>query len=303
MTDILDTQIRILIAELMDSAPQAPSLSELEWREGQMVPGMQRFPRVQSGPLSRHSVRLVSGAVVAVCAATAGLGAAGYFSTAGQTSATKAGSVTRPPAFERQNVISAVLVANQDEILSQTTEFVNPSGRIFNASRVLVDNAGGNGALEMLSASGGIADALVFNSGAVTHVDYADRVWWTVDHAAAGSPTLQDPESTASGVHSLVASRQLRVVSTTQLEGRPATELVGPGGPLPGSSLTLWVSESTDLPIQAIGTQSDHSRQVTTYQWLARTPQNLSLVTPTVPSGFLHVSGPPPGEVPASPLG
>jgi hypothetical protein len=33
MTDALDTQIRILVTELIDSAPQAPSLPEIEWRE------------------------------------------------------------------------------------------------------------------------------------------------------------------------------------------------------------------------------------------------------------------------------
>src|ERR1700679_857898 len=33
MTDALDTQIRILVTELMDAAPQAPSLPEIEWRE------------------------------------------------------------------------------------------------------------------------------------------------------------------------------------------------------------------------------------------------------------------------------
>lgn len=35
MTDTLDARIRILVMELMDSAPQAPSLSELEWLENQ----------------------------------------------------------------------------------------------------------------------------------------------------------------------------------------------------------------------------------------------------------------------------
>ena len=37
MTDTLDTQIRNLVTELMDSVPQAPSLSELERRETREV--------------------------------------------------------------------------------------------------------------------------------------------------------------------------------------------------------------------------------------------------------------------------
>ena len=124
-----------------------------------------------------------------------------------------------------------------------------------------------------------------------------------INSAGAGSPTLQDPEATASGVQSLVTSGHFKVVSTTPLDGQPATELAGQGGPLPGSSLTLWVSESTHLPIQAIGTDSEGSRQITTYQWLDRNSKNLSLVDLSVPPGFTHLSGPPPREAPASPLG
>ena len=35
MTDILDEEIRLLVVELVESAPQAPTLSELEWRDGE----------------------------------------------------------------------------------------------------------------------------------------------------------------------------------------------------------------------------------------------------------------------------
>jgi hypothetical protein len=206
--------------------------------------------------------------------------------------------------FNRQKVASAVLTADQDEILSQTTEFVDPSGQVVNANRVLVDTTSGDAVSETLSSSGGPADALVFNSGSVTHIDYGKQVWWTTSRGTTpGSLTLQDPESTTSGIQSLVASGQLTVVSTgAELYGQPTTELVGPGV-VPGSSLTLWVSQATNLPIQAIGVQSDGSKQVTSYQWLDRNDQNLALVTPTAPSGFTQLSGPPSGEVPASPLG
>jgi hypothetical protein len=127
---------------------------------------------------------------------------------------------------------------------------------------------------------------LVFNDGSVINIYYAKQEWWIVATAGAGSPTLQDPEATATDVQSLVTSGQLKVTSTTELNGQPATELVGQGV-LPGSTLTLWVSQATNLPIQAIGTQSDGSKQITTYQWLDRNDQNLSQVTPTAPSGSL----------------
>jgi hypothetical protein len=233
-----------------------------------------------------------------------GLAATGLFSADGKQAVNNPGSDSQLTTFDRHKVVSAVLTANQEEILSETTEFVDPSGQIVNAKRVLVDNTGGNAVTETLLPSGSPADALVFHSGSVINIYYAKQVWWIVNPAiGAGSLTLQDPESTASGIQSLVASGQLTVASSTELNGQLATELVGQGSPLPGSSLTLWVSQATNLPIQAIGVESDGSKQITSYQWLDRNDRNLPLVTPTPPSGFTQLSGPPPGEVPTSPLG
>ena len=155
-----------------------------------------------------------------------------------------------------------------------------------------------------MSPTGGPADALVFNAGSVTDIDYAKQIWWTVTRGTgAGSPTLEDPESTTSGVQSLVSSGQLTVASSrAELDGQPTTELVG-HGVLPGSRLTLWVSQATSLPIQAMSVEGDGSKQITSYQWLDRNERNLLLVTPTPPSGFTQLSGPPPGKVPVSPVG
>ena len=245
-------------------------------------------------------------AAAAIILIVIGLAATGSFNADGRRVVTDPDLHGQLTAFNRQKVVSAVLTANQDEILSQTTEFIDPSGQILNAKRVLVDNTSGNAVSEMLSSSGSLADALVFHSGSVTNIDYANQVWWTVNPSiSGGSLTLQDPESTTSGIQSLVSSGQLTVASTsTELNGEPATELVGQGAsPLPGSSLTLWVNQATNLPIQAIGVQSDGSKQITSYQWLDRNDQSLALVSPLPPSGFKQLSGPPPGAVPASPLG
>jgi hypothetical protein len=233
-----------------------------------------------------------------------GLAATGTFNAGGGRVVTNSGSRDRVTGFNRQKVALAVLTANQDQILSQTTEFVDPSGQVVNGERVLVDTTSGDAVSETLSSTASPVDALVFNAGSVTHIDYAEQVWWTVSRGTtAGSPTLQDPESTTSGIQSLVSSGQLSVASThAELNGQPATELVGQGV-LPGSSLTLWVSQATNLPIQAIGVESDGSEQMTSYRWLDRNDQNLLLVTPTAPSGFTQLSGPPSGAVPVSPLG
>lgn len=271
------------------------------------------YPKRSREPLTRvgksrttPGQRLGLSAAAAIILIVIGLAATGSFGPGGRQVATKTGSHGRPRAFNRQKMVSAVLTANQDEILSQTTEFVDPSGQVVDANRVLVDNSSGDAVVETLSSSGSPDDALVFNSGSVTHIDYAKQVWWTVSRGTtAGSLTLQDPESTTSGIQSLVSSGQLTVASTSaDLNGQPAIELVGRGAsPIPGSSLTLWVSQATHLPIRAIGVQSDGSKQITSYQWLDRNEQNRALVTATPPSGFTQLSGPPAGEVPASPLG
>jgi hypothetical protein len=306
MTDTLDTQIRALVTELINSAPQAPSLSELERRENQ-VAGVPLLPRAQGRLSLRRPVILAAlGAVVALGATSAGLTVAGSFGAHKGNTTTRTGSGSHPEqtAFNRHKVVSAVLTADQDEILSETTEFVDPGGQIVNAKRVFVDNTGGNAVYETLSASGSPADALVFSSESVIDIYYAKQVWWPVQgRSGARSPSLQDPESTISGVQSLVSSGQLKVVSRAEINGQAATEVVGEADGLPGSSLTLWVSQATNLPIQAIGTQSDGSQQVTSYLWLARNDQNVALAAPAVPSGFMELSGPPAGEVPTSPLG
>jgi len=64
MTDTLDEQIYHLIAELMDAAPQAPSLPELELRGDERARSPQPFPRIRRRPL------LVAGGL---CAVVAGL--------------------------------------------------------------------------------------------------------------------------------------------------------------------------------------------------------------------------------------
>lgn len=243
---------------------------------------------------------LVTAAIILIAIA---LAATGSFSSDGRHTLTNPGSERQMTALDRQKVVSAVLTADQDEILSQTTQFVNPSGQVVNGNQILVDSTGGNAVYETLSSSGSPAGALVFHDGSAIDIDYAKQVWWTVNSAGAGPPTLLDPEATTSGIQSLVSSGQLKVAnSSSELNGQPATELVGQGV-VPGSSLTLWLSQSTSLPLQAVATQSDGSEQITSYQWLDRNTQNLALVTPAVPSGFTQLSGPPPGEVPASPLG
>jgi hypothetical protein len=296
-----DTKMRSAVLELVDSAPVPVSLPELD-QNGAPSRRIRRAPKVRFGFDRARSPWVGFAAAVIILIAIA-LAATGSLSSDGRHALTHPGSEPHMTAFDRQKVVSAVLTANQDEILSQMTQFVNPSGQVVSGKQVLVDSTGGNAVSETLSSSGSPADALVFDAGSVINIDYAKQVWWTVNSAGAGPPTLQDPEATTSGIQSLVSSGQLKVASSSSdLNGQPATELVGQGV-LPGSSLTLWVSQATDLPIQAIGNQSDGSEQITSYQWLDRNVQNLALVTPAVPSGFTQLSGPPLGEVPASPLG
>jgi hypothetical protein len=66
MTDTIDQQIHQLVAELMDSAPQAPPLPELEWG-GAAPRSRQVFSRTRWGPL------LTLGGLCAVVAIAAGL--------------------------------------------------------------------------------------------------------------------------------------------------------------------------------------------------------------------------------------
>jgi hypothetical protein len=69
MTDTLETQIRILVTELMDSAPQAPSVHDIELLEARR--GVKLEPPVvddETGRLRRGPRRLRFAAVVAVAA-------------------------------------------------------------------------------------------------------------------------------------------------------------------------------------------------------------------------------------------
>jgi len=62
--DVLDTRIRSLVAELIESAPQAPVLPELDWTDTEHLPAVTRSPRPRRR--ARFVVAGFAGAVAAV---------------------------------------------------------------------------------------------------------------------------------------------------------------------------------------------------------------------------------------------
>jgi hypothetical protein len=99
MTDALDTQIRILVTELMNTAPQAPSLPEIEWRETRGAEDAERpSSRSDHGrrpdPRRRHVGLAAALAVAATVVILAGLL---VFSSGGGTGGGGGGAPKAPP--------------------------------------------------------------------------------------------------------------------------------------------------------------------------------------------------------------
>ena len=170
---------RRVLELLMSEYHQEPAYGSL--------PTTRRYSKRSRKPLKRAAKsrtipgqRLGLSVAAAVILMVTGLAATGLFSADGKQAVNNPGSDSQLTTFDRHKVVSAVLTANQEEILSETTEFVDPSGQIVNAKRVLVDNTGGNAVTETLLPSGSPADALVFHSGSVINIYYAKQVWWIV---------------------------------------------------------------------------------------------------------------------------
>jgi hypothetical protein len=89
--------------------------------------------------------------------------------------------------------------------------------------------------------------------------------------------------------------RAITITTHEEFHGAAAYKIVfhspGPGGaPSLDASQTMWVDESTFLPIGAQMQEHGKVQETSSYTWLPPTSANLALLNVPIPAGFTHVT-------------
>jgi hypothetical protein len=129
--------------------------------------------------------------------------------------------------------------------------------------------------------------------GRLIDVEYASRSW--SDQAGTCIPVTQPAD--AAQIRSDIAAGGWTVVGRDDIDGQPAVELNLAGSAEPASADLLWVNAQTFLPIRAsaskAGSPGVNDGLVTTYGFLADTPDNQKNLTTPIPAGFTRTAAPP----------
>lgn len=319
MTDTLDTHIRNLVTELMDSAPQAPSVSEIEQRESRMVNEVRRFPRARHQFYSRRPGVLAA----AFASVTAAVLIVTLIAVSDQH---ENPSSILHKAFPAQTETvadidakssHAVLLASQTGILQATSSVVGTNGTSGSTTKSWFNLSTNQAVLETVNPDGSPGTVVVQDpSGAVDVISYKDHAWWTESTFSAGNgqtliPTIESAQGQMLDLEAALAKGTMQIIARgQQLDGQTTIELGGSELPSAlGEHLTIWISESTYLPVQARSVDSLPTSLApsgdlvtdTAYQWVPSTAANLAELTPKIPEGFTRLSGPPPPNPSAVP--
>jgi hypothetical protein len=129
--------------------------------------------------------------------------------------------------------------------------------------------------------------------GRLIDVEFASRSW--SDQPDTCIPVTQPAD--AAQIRSDIAAGGWTVVGRDDIDGQPAVELNLGGSAHPGSADLLWVDARTYLPIRASaskgGSPGVSDSLVTTYRFLADTPDNRKNLAIPIPAGFTQTATPP----------
>ena len=126
------------------------------------------------------------------------------------------------------------------------------------------------------------------SSGTVTVISYKDRAWWTASSFSGAngqtlSPTIESAQGQSQDLEAALANGTMQIIARDQsIDDQSTIELAG--SELPSAleeHLTIWISESTYLPVQARSVDS--------------------LPTSLAPSGGLRPTPPTSGFLPPPP--
>jgi hypothetical protein len=213
----------------------------------------------------------------------------------------------------------AVLAASQTGILQATTSIVGSGATMGQTTKSWSDLANSQAVRETVSPDGSPEMVLVQDSsGTVEVISYKDRAWWIAPSFAGAngqtlSPTIGSVQEEVQDLETALAKGAMQIIARNQsVDGQATIELAGSElSSLPGVHLTVWINEATYLPVLARSVDSLPNSLApsggletdTTYQWDPPTAGNLAQLTPSIPAGFVRLSGPPPSPPATSGVG
>lgn len=137
----------------------------------------------------------------------------------------------------------------------------------------------------------------------VTVIDHPNRAWWTYQmqlpteapsgaKASASTQAATGPYEDPVDIRTAITGGQLQVLGTELVDGQQTLHLrvSSTRKPLPGT-IDLWVDSESYLPVR-LSVDKAGSPVPQDYTWLARTPDNLALLTVTPPADFRHLDKP-----------
>lgn len=215
------------------------------------------------------------------------------------------------------NTSHAVLTASQVGILQATSTITGTSGATGPTTKSWSDLSNRQAVLETVGPDGSPQTVMVQDSsGTVKVISYEDRAWWTASPFSGAngqtlSPTIGSAQDQVQALETALANGTMQIVAhDQQVDGQTTIELAGSELPSAlGYHLTIWINEATYLPVQARSVDSLPNALAssggletdTTYQWVPPTAANLAQLTPSIPTDFAQLSGPPPQSPPTTP--
>jgi hypothetical protein len=215
------------------------------------------------------------------------------------------------------NTSRAVLAASQTGILQSTSTIVGSGQATGPTTRSWSDLSNSQAVLEILGPDGSPQTVMVQgSSGTVAVISYKDRAWWTAPSFSGAngqtlSPTIESAQGQIQDLEAALAKGTMQIIARAQsVDDQTTIELAGSELPSAlGEQLTIWINESTYLPVQARSVDSLPTSLApsggletdTTYQWVPPTAANLAQLTPSIPAGFPQLSGPPLQSPPTTP--
>jgi len=206
------------------------------------------------------------------------------------------GSAVGPPPSVAAHTGHVVLTSSVSNALADVGNDISyVHAVVTHGSTVVADSStwvapNGSSRVESFDAAGEpLVDETISNTGSAQVIDYTRQAWWTL----SSSEKLAAVD--VQGMIGDLQSGALKAGGDVTVNGRTELELTGSPPELPtGSTVTLLVDPSTDLPISATDVEPGATIQEQ-LSWIPVTSQNKAQLSAVVPAGFVHLSSPPTG--------
>jgi hypothetical protein len=126
-------------------------------------------------------------------------------------------------------------------------------------------------------------------------VDYAHRVWFPLTYNKKPGAVMASTASyVVTEIRQGLRTGRFTVAGVVTVNGHKAIELISRPYHDRNITIRIWIDQDSYLPIQQQSSFPQLGTSTSEVSWLPPTQANLTLLTAPVPSGFTHLSSPPP---------